>query len=218
MFSVKSTESHFLGSFFGTIKVLKGGYMKSLSILLVLVTFVGCATIYREEVVATMESREKPKWATLENAYFIEKDKVFYVGVTEAISTSRTSALLRVSDINARSEIAKEINNQINVVFQNIQEGIDDGGNFARLYSSEVSKFLSHGIKIEKRFWEKVYIQNPKYGHEVVTRAYSLLSIKRSSLRKPIKLASTKSTITRKMREILDKQIMNEIENNTSEF
>jgi hypothetical protein len=195
--------------------------MKTISIakcLLLSVILTSCATIYKEEVVATMEKKERPQWASLSTPYFVKDSKVYYVGVAEANASARIPQLMRVSENNARSEISKEVNNQINVVFQNVQEDLGDGGQIARLYSSEVSKFLAHGLKTEERYWEKVYIQDVKNGEKLITRTYSLISMRVSDLRKAVREAHTQTKISPAVKKSLDAQIVNEITMNNSSY
>jgi hypothetical protein len=195
---------------------MKTIFIGKLVILSMILT--SCASIYKEQVVAKMEEKERPEWASLSSPYFVKNSKVYYVGVAEASSSSRIPALMRVSENNARSEISKEINNQINVVFQNVQEDLSEGGQFARLYSSEVSKFLAHGLRTEERYWEKIYIQDIKNGEKLITRSYSLISIHLSDLKKAIREAHTKTQISPAIKKSLDIQIVNEIMANNSNY
>lgn len=188
--------------------------MKVFFLMTMTLVFMSCSTTsYQDEVIQTMENREHPEWATLSQTYFTKDGKIFFVGYTEGASSNRISAMLRISDNNARLEFAREITNQMNFIFQNIEEGIGEGGQLTRFYGTEVSKFLAHGIRQEKRFWEKVKYRDEDGDLVIKTRIYSLVSMRESELKKAIRESiNANNEITKAVKDKIDAHMVSEID------
>jgi hypothetical protein len=108
--------------------------------------FTSCASL-TDQVLTTMDDSERPAWATLATTVSAKNGRVYSVGYTEGMASNRVSALMRVSDNNARFEISREITNQMNFIYQNLEEGVEEGGQLSRFYGTEVSKYMAHGIR-----------------------------------------------------------------------
>jgi hypothetical protein len=181
-------------------------------ILLVLFLLTSCASM-KDTVVSSMEDQERPKWATLSQTITTKKGKIYVVGFTEGLASDRVSALFRVSDNNARFEISREISNQMNYIYQNLEEGVQEGGQLSRFYGTEVSKYLAHGIRQEKRYWEKVRTIDENGDPVIKLRLYSLISMRESDLKKAIRETITqKREITKAIKQKIDAHMISEID------
>jgi len=190
--------------------------MKTILILLKLILLnsimTSCAS-YNESTISTMEDRERPEWATLSKTVYKKGGRLFVVGYTEGLASNRISALMRISDNNARFEVSREITNQMNYIYQNLEEGVGDGGQLSRFYGTEVSKHLSNGIRQERRFWEKVKVYDENGDPLIRTRVYSLISMKESDLRKAIRnTIFEKREITKAIKEKIDSHMISEVD------
>ena len=185
--------------------------MKTFMMLLSLM-LIGCAS-YKESTVSTMEDKERPEWASLSKTVFQKGGQIFVVGYTEGLASNRISALMRISDNNARFEVSREITNQMNFIYQNLEEGVSDGGQLSRFYGTEVSKHLSSGIRQEKHFWEKVKVYDENGDPLLRVRVYSLISMRESDLRKAIReTIFEKREITKAIKEKIDAHMISEVD------
>jgi hypothetical protein len=186
--------------------------MKTLPLLLLIIFVTSCSSI-SEKVISRMDNvDEKPSWATLSKTMFVKEGKVFSVGLTEANAGSRVSALSRVADNNARFELSRTIIDESSFIFQNMEEGAEEGGQLSRFYGNELSKHVSHGVRQEKRYWEKIQTFD-EHGDKVFRiKLFSLVSIKESDLKKAVKRALNKEQgISPKMKEAIDNHITSQI-------
>lgn len=189
----------------------KGGFMfKKLLIVLVLAT--GCSSL-KDKVLTRMDDLDKrPRWATLSKTMFKKDGKIYSVGFTEALSGARISALARIGDNNARFEIARTIVDETNFIFQNMEEGVEEGGQLSRFYGNEISKYVSHGMRQEERYWEKVRTFDENGEPLIRLRMFSLVSIKEGQLRKAIRDTLQKENgISAEMKRAIDNHITAQI-------
>tara|TARA_Y100000768_G_C23988511_1_gene690520 strand:- start:1877 stop:2437 length:561 start_codon:yes stop_codon:yes gene_type:complete len=182
-----------------------------MSTLLVLI-LTSCAS-HQDQVLQTMEDIERPEWATLSQTIHSKGGKLYAVGYTEGQASNRISALMRISDNNARYEFSREITNQMNFIYQNLEEGVSEGGQLSRFYGTEVSKFLAHGIRQEKRYWEKVKTFDAEGEPTIRLRIYSLISIRESDMKKAIRQAiNDKKEITKAIKQKIDDHMVSEVD------
>ena len=180
--------------------------------LIVLFTLFSCAS-YKDTVVTTMEDKDRPSWATLSSTLVTKKGKIYVVGYTEGMASNRISSLMRISDNNARFEISREVTNQMNYIYQNLEEGVEDGGGLSRFYGTEVSKYLAHGIRQEKRYWEKVKTFDEDGDTHIKIRVYSQISMKESDLKKAIRKAiNSNKEMTKAIKKKIDDHMVMEID------
>lgn len=184
-----------------------------ITLLTLLFLLASCATSYKDEVVAQMEDNERPAWATLSKTMSIKNGKIFVVGYTEGRASNRISSLLRVADNNARFEISREITNQMNYIYQNLEEGLEDDAGLSRFYGTEVSRFLANGIRQEHRYWEKVRIFDDEGQPVIKLRVYSQISMKKSDLKKAIRRAiNEKSQLDKSVKQRIDDHMAQEVD------
>ena len=93
------------------------------------------------------------------------------------------SAAFRLADNVARTELSTLIQMQFSSILQNLEEGVEDGGNLTRFYSSEVSKNLIRDLKINSRYWEKVETFDGDGQKTYRLRLYSLAEIPEGKFR-----------------------------------
>ena len=180
--------------------------------LATLILTVSCSSVSERVITRMDDLSEKPKWASISKVMFADKGKVFSVGYSEGLADNRVSALSRIADNNARLEISRNILNETGFIFQNIEEGINEGGQFSRFYGNELSKSITHGVRQERRYWEKVKTFDESGDVIFKVRVYSLISIEEKDLRKAIKMSLTKKKeISPKMREAIDNHITSQI-------
>lgn len=163
-----------------------------ISLIIVVVVMPGCSSVSEKVLVRMDGESERPEWATLSKTTFTKEGKIMVVGYAEVPADARIGAAMKLADNNARFEISRRITNDMGFIFQNLKEGVLDGGDLSRFYGMEISKTISSDTVTEKRYWEKVQTFD-SYGEKVYKlRLYSLVSIKGSTLRKAVAKATAK--------------------------
>ncbi|MCF8059949.1 MAG: hypothetical protein K9K67_11670 [Bacteriovoracaceae bacterium] len=181
--------------------------------LIFLMAFMPSCSSLGEKVLARMDGiSDRPEWASLSKTTFTKEGKIMVVGYAEVQADAQIGAAMKLSDNNARFEISRRITNDMGFIFQNLKEGVLDGGDLSRFYGMEISKTLSSDTVTEKRYWEKVETFD-SYGEKIYKlRLYSLVSIKESSLRKAIARANAKqSEISPELKKEITDHLQSEI-------
>ena len=188
--------------------------MKTLLIILVIVLGASCSTVFQERVLVRSDDlSERPSWAQVGVTNFVKEGRLFVVGLAEHDVNSRIPAVARIADNNARFEISRMITNDLAFIFQNMEEGVGEGGDLSRMYASEISKHMAHGIRQEKRYWEKVQTFDSEGERVVKLRVYSLASIKESDIKRAIsEVISKDSKLDPQIKEQINGHISREIE------
>ena len=190
--------------------------MKSILTLLAFVIIVSLTSCshYKEKVVQSMDNTDRPSWASLAKTHFKKDGKIYFVGFTENKGNARISSVIKISDNLARHEIAKVVANNMNYIYQNAEEGIDTGGEFTRFYGSEVSGYLAQDIYTEERYWEKVVVPKDENEKELRVRAYSLVSVKQTDLKKALREVMNKDkSLSPQLRQQIDLHMKKMVEN-----
>lgn len=149
--------------------------MKILSLLLLL-SFVGCSSS-NYKVIETMNDDSKPEWANLSKTTWKADGRVWAIGFSEGDKSASISALSRISDNNAKTELTRMISNEIGAVLQNSSEGVSTQGDQSRWIGTEKSQVWSNQVTPEKRYYEKKLYSNGSDTPTLKVEHYSLVSI-----------------------------------------
>ncbi|POB13866.1 hypothetical protein [Halobacteriovorax sp. DA5] len=162
----------------------------------------------KEKVIERIDGLdEKPSWATISKPTYSKDGKFYAVGISEGAGNASISALGRISDNNAKTELTRIVSNQIGVVLQNVEEGTD-GANLSRFIGTEKSTLISRKIIPEKRYWEKVQIPDNSGEDQLKVRMYSLVSIDEPLLRKMIQESLNQNKeISKELKQKVDSQL-----------
>ncbi len=192
--------------------VSKGVLMFKIALFLFTFVFTACSSIGERVLVRMDDVSSRPEWATLSKTTFPKEGKIMVVGYAEVPADARISAAVKLADNNARFEVSRMITNDMGFIFQNLKEGVLDGGDLSRFYGMEISKTLASDTVTEKRYWEKVETFD-SYGEKVYKlRLYSLISIKSSTLRRAIAKANAKQNdITPELKKEITDHLQSEI-------
>ncbi len=190
----------------------KGDFMFKITLFLIAFVFTACSSIGERVLVRMDDVSEKPEWATLAKTTFPKDGNIMVVGYVEVPADARISAAVKLADNNARFEVSRMITNDMSFIFQNLKEGVLDGGDLSRFYGMEISKTIASDTVTEKRYWEKVETFD-SYGEKVYKlRIYSLISIKSSTLRKAIAQVNAKQNdITPELKKEITDHLQAEI-------
>lgn len=190
--------------------------IKAVGIILSLFV-VGCSSapkingqeFQKDQVLSTAGDRSMPDWASEGEVkpYIVKDGKVYSVGITTGRGSDRVEAIQRVSDNEARANIAKTIANNMEFIFQNAEENAGMDSTQVHWVGSEVSKLSSSAITIEGR-WYKRYAQTDDDGsRHIYYKTYSLVVMPEAELKQAIYRALNKGVDQHKLSETFQKQV-----------
>lgn len=177
--------------------------MKTMTTLIAIILLAGCSSTIKNPTKPEIEpdvviSRiddvsSRPDWLKESEPFRIESGKVLSLGTTTIPADQRVEAAMRVAENNAKSSIAGAIEQKLEFIFQNAEEGAVMGAEQARYIGAEASSLITSSIRINKRYWEK--IATTLDSGERVTRfkVFSLVSMPEEDFKKAILAATRKA-------------------------
>src|ERR1035438_3002312 len=122
--------------------------MKNLILLMALLTLSACSTVGRNTPEATPDkvlSRvddlgERPNYIQESKPFRFENGMVISTGMTTIPASSRVEAAYRIAQNSAKAAIAGAIEQRLDFVFQNAEEGTTLDGTQVRYIGAEASK------------------------------------------------------------------------------
>lgn len=100
--------------------------------------------------------KERPSWLKESEPFRIDAGEVSSLGATIIPADNRVEAAYRIAENNAKGAIAGAIEQKLEFIFQNAEEGTSMDANQARFIGAEASKLVTSSIRPSKRYWEKV--------------------------------------------------------------
>lgn len=98
----------------------------------------------------------RPGWLKESEPFKISNGQVISLGSTTIPSDHRVEAGYRIAENNAKANIAGAIEQRLEFIFQNAEEGTAMDSTQARYIGAEASKILTSSIRQDKRYYEKV--------------------------------------------------------------
>ena len=98
----------------------------------------------------------RPGWLKESEPFKIANGQVISLGSTTIPGDHRVDAGYRIAENNARAGIASAIENRLEFIFQNAEEGTSLDATQARYIGAEASKIATSSIRQDKRYYEKV--------------------------------------------------------------
>lgn len=98
----------------------------------------------------------RPEWLHESEPFRIVDGQVIVLGSTTIPATDRVDGGYRIAENNAKSLIAGAIEQRLEFIFQNAEEGVALDTTQARYIGAEASKITSSSLRPGKRYWEKV--------------------------------------------------------------
>ena len=167
--------------------------MRIFYVLATVLTLSACASsMMKDEVLARSDDlTSRPKWASEEKTFTIEKGTVYMMGTHEMpVAGKRLSTGYRVAENNAKSGLSGAIEQRLNFIFQNAEEGDEMGADQTRFIGGETSKLVTSSIRPANRYWEKVAVVVDGDGtRDVVYRIFVRVSMPEADFKKAIQEA-----------------------------
>lgn len=136
---------------------------KYLSLLIILT---GCSSAVKnptkseiepDRVVSRIdELSSRPDWLRESEPFRIEKGIVVSTGMTTISGSDRVEAAYRIAQNSAKAAIAGAIEQRLEFIFQNAEEGTSINATQARYIGAEASNLVTNSIRVGKNYWEKV--------------------------------------------------------------
>lgn len=98
----------------------------------------------------------RPDWLRESEPFRIESGNVIALGSTAIPGENRVDAGFRIAENNGKALVATAIEQRLEFIFQNAEEGTSIDATQARYIGAESSKVVSSSLRVDKRFWEKV--------------------------------------------------------------
>jgi len=99
---------------------------------------------------------ERPKYINESEPFRIEDGQVISTGMTTIPGSDRVDAAFRIAQNSAKAAIAGAIEQRLEFIFQNAEEGTSMGATQARYIGAEASKLVTSTIRPHKNYWEKL--------------------------------------------------------------
>ncbi len=110
-----------------------------------------------DKVVARIDNlEERPKYINEAEPFRLENGAVVSTGMTTIPTSDRVEAGYRIAQNSAKAAIAGAIEQRLEFIFQNAEEGTALGATQARYIGAEASKLVTNSIRPGKNYWEKV--------------------------------------------------------------
>lgn len=165
-------------------------------ILFFALALVGCSTAVKNPTQAEIESDKvisriddlssRPDWLKESEPFRIEKGTVISTGMTTIPATDRVEAAYRIAQNNAKSAIAGAIEQKLDFILQNAEEGTSVNSNQVRYIGAEASSLVTNSIRPGKNYWEKVASTQDSGERITQYKVFSSVTMPESDFKKAI--------------------------------
>lgn len=138
------------------------------------------------------QMEKRPDWLTESEPFKIENGKLLSLGQTVIPADNRVEAAYRIAENNGKASIAGAIENKMEFIFQNAEEGTAMDSTQARFIGAEASKLISSSLRVSKRYWEKVSTATSANNRVMQYRVFALVEMPESDFKEAIINAARK--------------------------
>jgi hypothetical protein len=126
-----------------------------------------------EKVVGRMDDlSSRPSWLKEGEPFTIESGHVMALGSATIPADDRIEAAYRIAENNAKASVANAVEQRLEYILQNAEEGTGTGTTQARYIGAETSKLTTSSLRLDKRYWEKVAVSTADGQRVVQTRVF----------------------------------------------
>lgn len=140
--------------------------MRKLIYIYLLFTVLGCSSALKnptkseiepDKVISRIDDMSsRPEWLKESEPFRVEKGNVISTGMTTIPGSDRVEAAYRIAQNNAKAAIAGAIEQKLEFILQNAEEGTSSNSNQIRYIGAEASNLVTNSIRPSKNYWEKV--------------------------------------------------------------
>lgn len=128
----------------------------------------------------------RPPWLKESEPFNIEGGTVTSLGSTAIPADHRVEAAYRIAENNAKQALASAIEQKMEFIFQNAEEGTAGDTTQARFIGAEASKLATSSIRNGKRYWEKVSVIQQGGNRIFQIKVYSTVTMPESDFKTAI--------------------------------
>lgn len=140
-----------------------------------------------DKVVARMDQASaRPAWLKEGEPFRIEGGQVLVLGQTTLPAEDRVEAGYRIAANNAKGAIAGAIEQRLEFIFQNAEEGTGMSATQARYIGAEASKLTTSAMRLDKRYWEKVAVSQSSGQRSLQLHVYTQIVMPEADFKRAI--------------------------------
>jgi len=99
--------------------------------------------------------KERPSWLKESEPFRIEGGSLLVLGMATIPASDRVEAAYRIAENNAKAGVSSAIDQRLDFIFQNAEEGTAAGAVQSRYIGAEASKVVTSSLRLKYRYWEK---------------------------------------------------------------
>lgn len=163
--------------------------------LIMMVALAGCSSApqnptsenTRDVIVSRIDDLSKrPDWLKEGEPFTVKDGTVYSLGVTSIPSDHRVEAAYRIAENNAKAAIAHAIEQKLEYVFQNAEEGTTIDASQVRYIGAEASSIMTSSLRVGQRYWEKVAITKDSGERVTLYKVFTRVSMPEQDFKKAI--------------------------------
>ena len=156
-----------------------------------------CSSVsMKDQVIARSDDLSaRPEWVKDSETFTVSKGTVYMLGSTTIPATSSPDRAYRIAENNAKQGLSSAIEQKLDFVFQNAEEGTEIGSDQTRFIGMEASKLVTSAIRPSNRYWEKVVTVTGANADDkaVVYRVYARVAMPEKEFKQAIERAIAKA-------------------------
>lgn len=163
--------------------------------LTALLTLIGCSSSPTVRTAETVPDKvisriddlsERPKYIKESEPFRIENGNVISMGSTTIPASNRVEAAYRIAQNNAKAAIAGAIEQRLEFIFQNAEEGSGLDTTQARYIGAEASNLVTSSIRPDKNYWEKVASTTDSGGRVTQYKVFATVTMPEQDFKRAI--------------------------------
>lgn len=140
--------------------------------------------IEKDIVLARMnDASERPDWLDESTPMYVKDGYIYALGNTTLDGEARVEAGYRIAENNAKAVLSSSIEQKLDFVFQNAEEGTDLTSTQAKFIGGEFSNLTANSLLPNKRYWEKVAMSKSSGQKTIIYKIFATVKMKESDFK-----------------------------------
>ncbi len=129
---------------------------------------------------------QRPNWLKESEPFRIESGNLISLGISTIQGSDRVEAGYRIAQNNAKASIANAIEQRLEFIFQNAEEGSSMNSTQARYIGAEAASLVSNSIRPFKNYWEKLSTLTENGDRMIIYRVFSTVTMPETDFKKAV--------------------------------